>query len=473
MRAPRLALTALLGAAASLALTACPMQIVIFQVNLENPNLRVGERTMVRLEAQVGWFRQPFFYYRAERGRLVGLNGETAPQGGYLRAGNQVWYHAPYTASYPSAEGIRQNDTIEIIAQDGPYTTRTQRVVTITGSTVVFASTDNNGPNGTLMTAIDSGGGQMQSQPQPLLDLSKQPIKGSSPVISPNGERIAFVYYPGDGTSKVAMRDAAGQVLYLTNFNRGLALDPSWSPNGSYLLFASNHADDSAGTYDIYMMNVDQNSGGGRAITRLTSNTWDERHPAWNPLPTAPEDRIIAVSARANSMNTPGDRTQNWNIFLMNRRGTYTRSVSDMQGDGSNWAVEPAWHPNGQLLAYTRFGPVVNYQSGANKFQRIFVQDLAQSTAITPLNISNTDPMGRESSPIWSVDRLNTLYFLRTEANSPNISRIFQTQYLPGNVGGNTFPPQLVAPFQSLMLPLTLVGGTNRDISGFHPLDWR
>ena len=472
MKSPRRLIAALLSFLGVTVLTACPTQVVIFQINLENPNLRVGERTMVRLEAQVGWFRQPLFYYRAERGRLVGLNGETAPQGGYLRAGNQVWYHAPYTSSFPSEQGLRQNDSIEILAQDGPLLTRAVRVVNITGSTVVFATGDG-GPNGTLMTAIDSGGGQMQSQPQPLLDSNQQPIRGTSPVISPNGERIAFVFNPGDGTSKIAMRDAAGQVLFLTNFQRGLALDPAWSPNGAFLLFASNHSEDSQGTYDIYMMNVDQNSGGGRAITRLTNNTWDERHPAWNPNPAAPEDRIIAVAARANNLNSPGDRTQNWNVFLMSRMGTYTRAISEMQGDGSNCAVEPSWHPNGQLLAYTRFGPVVNYQSSANRFQRIFVQDLAQSTTVVPLNISNTDPLGRESSPIWSTERLNTLYFLRTEANSPNISRIFQTQYLPGNVGGNTFPPQLVAPFQSLTLPLTMVGGTNRDISGYHPLDWR
>jgi hypothetical protein len=62
---------------------------------------------------------------------------------------------------------------------------------------------------------------------------------------------------------------------------------------------------------------------------------------------------------------------------------------------------------------------------------------------------------------------------LRTEANVPNIARVFQTQYMPGNQGGNTFPPQLVAPFQGLQLPITQVFGTNRDILGYHPLDWR
>ena len=479
MRTPRKLVTALATSVAGVSLLAgCPMPITIYQVNLENPNPRVGESTIIRLEAQVALFRQPYFYYRAERGRVVGLNGEAAPQGGYVRAGNQVKYYAPYTSSYPAADGIRQNDVIEVIAQDGPHTTRLSRQVQITGSTVVFATQDGaqaggTGANGTLMIAIDSGGGQMQSQPQPLLDLNNQPIKGSSPTIAPNGERIAFVNYPGDGTSKIAMRDAAGQVIYLTNFPTGSSIDPAWSPDGTYLLFASNHeAASTGGTYDIYMLNVDQTQG-GRAVTRLTNNTWDDRHPAWNPVPTAPEDRIIALASRKNTLQSPGGRSQNWNVFLMDRRGNYTREVSALQGDGDNWAIEPTWHPNGQSLAYSRFGPVVNYQSSANKYQRIFVQDLQQSPSVVPLNISNTDPTSRESSPIWSTERPNTLYFLRTEANAPGISRVFQTQYMPGNQGGNTFPPQIVAPFQGLNLPITQVYGTNRDIVGYHPLDWR
>lgn len=455
-----------LGPNASINPVAVPVQIL--SVNLQNPQPRVGESTTLRLEVLAGWFRNPIFYYRAKRGRVVGINGETGPQGGYVRAGNQVRYFAPYTSNYPAPDGIRQDDVIEILAQDGNHITRLNHNVNIIGSTVVFSTQQVNGQNGTLMIATDSGGG-VQSTPQPLMDLANREIQGTSPSIAPNGERIAYVFYPGDGTSKIMMRDASGQVLALTNNARGLALDPAWSPDGSYLVFASNH-ETTDGTYDIYMMSVDQ-SQGGRAVNRLTNNNWDDRHPAWNPLLTASEDRILAVSARKNTLQSPGGRAQNWNVFLMDRKGNYTREISQVQGDGDNWAIEPAWRPDGNALAYTRFGPVTNYQAGASKFQRIFVQDLSTSTTLVPVNISNTDPNARESSPIWALDRTNDLVFLRTEGNFAGGARVFRTTYQPG--GGNTFPPQLVGPFQQLSLPLTMVGGTNREISGYHPLDWR
>lgn len=471
MSTPKKLLASLVaGVSAATLLTGCPGNVQVLQVNLENPNLRVGESTTLRLEALAAWFRTPVFYYRAKRGRVVGMNGESNARGQYVRASNIVKYYAPYTSSFPAPEGgLSQNDEIEIRAQDGAYITTVVRSIQITGSSVVFSSVAEGGQNGTLLMARDSGAGQL-SPPEPMRDLAGQQLRGSSPSISPNGERIAYVNYPGDGTAKIMMRDASGQVLSLTNYPKGLCVDPSWSPDGNFLLFASTH-ETNDGTFEVYMMNVDQNQG-GLAVTRLTNNNWDDRHPSWNPVLTAPEDRVIAVAARKNNLTSPGGRAQNWNVFLMSRNGAYTREISAVQGDGDNWAVEPSWRPDGNALAYTRFGPVNNYQSGASKFQRIFVQELQQSPTLVPLNISNTDPNSRESSPVWATDGRSDIMFLRTEGNFQAAARVYRTTYQPGS-SGNTFLPQLIAPFQGLNLPLTIVGGTNRDISGFHTYDWR
>jgi hypothetical protein len=62
--------------------------------------------------------------------------------------------------------------------------------------------------------------------------------------------------------------------------------------------------------------------------------------------------------------------------------------------------------------------------------------------------------------------------FLRTDGNFQSAARVFRTTYQPGSTG-NTFLPQVIAPFQGLNLPLTIVSGTNREISGFHTYDWR
>lgn len=492
--------SALLAAGLSFGCTSWPGQGVQFlSVNLENGNPRVGEATTLRLEVLAGWFQDPVFYYRAQRGRIVGMNGEQGPQGGYVRATNQVRYYAPYTSQYLSTSGLRNDDTIEIMAQQGTNVTRTTKVVSVSGSTVVFATQPtgsaplqqstsggySNVPqqgnqNGTIMIATDSGG-QQQTTPVPLTDLSGHTIMGSSPVISPTGDKIAYVYYPGDGTSKIMMRDASGQVLSLTNNSSGVNVDPAWSPDGNYLLFAGTQ-DTHDGTYEIYMENVDSVDGGGRAVTRLTNNNWSERHPSWNPVATstslgftgtgAAGPGVIACAAKKNNLQSPGGNGQNWNIFLLDAHGTYVREVSDLQGDGDNWAGEPNWRADGNAIAYTRYGPVNNFQSASAKFQRIYVQDLTQSTTQTPLNVANTDTNSAESSPIWSTSQSGQIYFLRTDASYGQYAHVYNTQYLPGG-GGNQYPPQMIGTFQSLNLPLTTMGQTNQQFSGFHPFDWR
>ncbi len=457
------------GMALATTLTGCPGPAQILQANLANPAPRVGESTIVRVEILAQWFRTPSIFYRARRGRIIGLNGEMAVPGTFVRASNQVRYFAPFTSSYPSAEGLQQNDVIEIYVQDGTFQNQLTVPVIVMGSTVVFSMPQNGKPNGTLMMAIDMGNGQSLSPPVALKDLQGRDIEGVSPVISPDGQRIAYVFYPGDGTSKIMMRDAAGQVMALTNNARGLNIDPAWSPDGKQLLFAGNH-ETGDGTFDLYLMVVDQ-SQGGRAVTRLTNNNWDDRHPAWNPVLTAAPTASFAAASRKNNLQSPGGRAQNWNLYLMDSVGNYTRALTSIQGDGDNWAIEPAWRLDGQAIAYTRFGPVNNLQSSASRFQRIFVQELQNaSPTVTPLNPTNTNPNTRESSPIWSSGGTPTIYYLLNDINFQTTGRLYQTSYSPGN----TFTlPQLVGQFQTLNFPLTIVGGTNRDITGYHPIDWR
>ncbi|HEY9724415.1 MAG TPA: hypothetical protein V6D47_20600 [Oscillatoriaceae cyanobacterium] len=449
--------------------TACTSTQVV-AIDIENPNLQVGTSTVVRLEVLASWFTNPVFYYKADRGRIVGMNGETGPENGYVRAGNEVRYFAPYTSTYPAANGYQQGDVIHVFAQNGTAVSpEITRQVLISGSTVVFSTTQSQGQNGPLMIATDSGNG-IESNPQPLRNLSGATINGSSPAISPDGRRIAYVNYPGDGSSQIWERDASGQVQALTNQASGLAVDPSWSPDGNFLLYASN-GDTSNGTFDIYQLTID-GTDGSRSVTRLTNNTWDDRHPAWNPVPSAPSTQSIAVASKKNDLNSPGSQSQSWNVFLMDRTGNYTREVSQVGGDGQEWAIEPAWRPDGNAIAYTRFGPINNVTSNAANFQRIFVQELQQSVTYTPLNVSNTDPTSRESSPVWAMDQSNAIYFLRSDGSTGGGGRIYRSVYTPG-VTGSQYPPQVVGAFQGLFLPISLVGGTNRDVQGFHPLDWR
>jgi WD40 repeat protein len=103
-------------------------------------------------------------------------------------------------------------------------------------------------------------------------------------------------------------------------------IDPSWSPDGTHVAFASNRT----GTYQIYV--VDAN---GKGLTQLTNaEGFQQFSPSWSP-----DGKQIAFLST---------REGNAEIFVMNADGSDQRPVARSLQESYN----PTWAPDGQELAF-------------------------------------------------------------------------------------------------------------------------
>ena len=138
---------------------------------------------------------------------------------------------------------------------------------------------------GDLLATVQSGGEReiktISLTTRQVLPLSGSGLKGWSPALSPDGGSIVFVSTGEGRFPRLYLADAAGgNVRRLAeDFQGPLGAnnplyqehDPTWSHDGSLILFASNHQ----GNYEIYSIRPD-----GTDLRRLSSNGAVERRPA-------------------------------------------------------------------------------------------------------------------------------------------------------------------------------------------------
>jgi TolB protein len=115
--------------------------------------------------------------------------------------------------------------------------------------------------------------------------------------------------------------------------NPGADWDPSWSPRGDQIAFASKRDDQPAA---IYVMDAQGNNQ--HAIT-TDKGIYDD--PSWSPN----GDWIAATRRRA--VGNPKA------LWLIKPDGTKTQQVTD----GSDSVTDPTWSANGQFIAYAAYDP--------------------------------------------------------------------------------------------------------------------
>jgi Tol biopolymer transport system component len=119
------------------------------------------------------------------------------------------------------------------------------------------------------------------------------------------------------------------RVTYLTQ-DRFDHLTPTWSPDGSRIVFVSNRS----GSYKLWLMNRD-----GTGLGQLTTGAGEERYPSWSP-----DGATLAFAS---------DRSGNWDIW--------TLAVADPQAQARQLTTHPradlapAWSRDGRKIAFVSY----------------------------------------------------------------------------------------------------------------------
>lgn len=214
---------------------------------------------------------------------------------------------------------IKQIDQICLLNADGSGRTQLTNLqatafypsISPDGNTIYFSSRDTGNFE---IYSIDIHGNNLQK-------LTKGIGALYAPELSPTGEWIIFT---NNGNGLWLMKPDGSNPHALTNKDD---IDPSWSPDGSMISFASSRS----GARQLFVMNAD-----GSDIRQVTDlNNMGGRN-TWSP----------DGSRLAFYRGPKGDR----NIYVINVDGTGLVKLTD---GGDN--LGPSWSPDGNWIVFTSF----------------------------------------------------------------------------------------------------------------------
>jgi TolB protein len=190
-----------------------------------------------------------------------------------------------------------------------------------------------------------------------------------TPRWSPDGSRVAFTCYPTSGaqlSAQICMYSMLTERLVTWPRFRGTNSSPAWSPDGAKIMFMSSMY----GNPELFIADAD-----GSHVQRITHSVGASTSPSWNPKTG---QQVAFVSDR-------GGLPQ---LYTMDALGG---DVLKLPLPDMGYVIDPAWSPNGQLLAFSWRRPNGNYD--------IYIMEIA-----THQLVELTRDAGRNERPSWAPD---------------------------------------------------------------------
>ena len=182
----------------------------------------------------------------------------------------------------------------------------------------------------------------------------------NAPAGSPDGRWIAYARAAGGAAEHIWLMSRDGQNARQLTDGAGRNLHPTWSPDGAYVVFAS----DRDGNWEVYKLRLADD-----ALTRLTFNSATDLDPDWSWA----SGRIAFQSNRVGP---------NSEIYSMLADGSDARRLTvNYNGDS-----QPSWSPLGDRIVFN-----------GNRAEQTLYRMEADGTVVIPL----VSRALRPSSPAW------------------------------------------------------------------------
>lgn len=199
-----------------------------------------------------------------------------------------------------------------------------------------------------------------------LTQLTSEKTVDLDPSFTKDGSKVIFASDRSDFLELWMMPIKGGGIQQLTINNRSADRTPQLSPKEDEVVFQSTRV---SGKWNIWKISL-----GNRGLTQLTNNSYGAYSPSWSPT----ADKIL-YSAE--------DKNGNSFIWIMGASGEEPTQL----GAGN----DPRWSPDGKKIVYSK-----STTSGYNKNYDIWIMNVDGSNSLQ----MTTEKEKQEISPVWSPD---------------------------------------------------------------------